>query len=389
MSPSLTRDSPRSSIAIVALDAAATGSVAGVVRLQAELLAERFNVTVISRSVPEDSALSYRTVGVPTASLVSWRRFGHAAREWWAGRRLIAEVLAQHRDRPIHVAIIHSHTLAALGARRLARAGIRTILIAHADIRKRPRGTYDPLLTRLYRWSTPRAYSRVDRVVALCEEYAELARGEARSPERVRVIPCPVAGPWPAIPISCKRPAGTAAPVRIGFAGRLAVEKDLGTLLRAVALLNEEGVRCQLMLAGEGPLRKELEKLADRLDLSDSVEFLGWLPGGELADFYDRLDLFCLPSISESQGLVAQEGLLHGVPVIASRLGPLVDTVRPGRDGELFDPRNIEGLAHALQAAVSCLQSGGYVVPDPTWMERFSPATHGKRISELILELTE
>lgn len=377
----------RIKLLILALEAKGGGGISGIVRLQAKQLSKTMDVTLVARSALKDRFDTFQTVEVPTLGFVSLHRIGHVFREWWASRRLIAVALSQHRERQFDVAIFHTHTLAALGARKLRKLGARTVLVAHADIRKRPAGTYDPLLTLLYRWSNPRAYKRVDRVIALSGDYATLAREDAGNYQRVRVIPCPITGPWPAVPKTQSRALKPGSPVRIGFAGRLAIEKGLETLFRSINTMRMAGLDCRLSLAGAGPLRSTLDRLSRDLGLSEAVEFLGWLSEDRLASFYDSLDLFCLPSISENQGLVAQEALLHGVPVVATKVGALPEVVRPGLDGELCEPHSVEGLVGALRTAIHRLEKGGYRVPDPRWMERFSPAGHTRAVSDLIEEL--
>jgi glycosyltransferase involved in cell wall biosynthesis len=374
--------SQRRRVAVVGLDAAAPGSVPGIARWQAELLAEEFDVTLLARSVP--AAESYRAVSVPTPSFVGLHRFGHVARELWASRRLRSAIFAEHRARSLDVVIFHTHTLAALCGPALAAAGVRSILVAHADIRLRPAGAYDPLLTRLYRWSNPRSYRRVDRVIALSTEYARLAREGLDRPDRVRVIPCPVDGPW----AGRERPARTGvAPVRIGYAGRLSVEKGLPSLIDAIAEIARGGLELRLGIAGDGALREPLTRQALDVPPAGSVTLHGWLSGAELETFYEELDLFCQPSISETQGLAVLEALLRRVPVVASRVGGLADAIRPGLDGELCEPGDTASLVAALRRAIARLGEGGYRVPDLEWMERYSPRGHQRAVSELIREL--
>lgn len=366
---------------MVGLDADAPGSVSGIVRRQAELLAARFDVTLVARSIPLRPE-TYRAVTVAAPTFHVLRRFSHVAREWVASRALVRATLALDARTPLDVVVFHTHTLAALGARALAARGTRTVLVAHSDIRKRPSGAYDPLLTRLYRWSNPAAYRRVDRVVALSRDFAEVARSDARGAGAVVEIPCPVAGPWPAVPHRAAVEPGAA--LRLGFAGRLAIEKGLPFLLLAFERLAAERPGCRLLLAGDGNLRGELESRVRDRALGARVEFLGWRSGAELERFYREIDLLCLPSISENQGVAAQEALLRGVPVVASKVGGLSDSIRPGLDGELCAPADAGSLYDALRRATATLAASGYTVPDPEWMERFSPAGHLRAFGQLI-----
>lgn len=222
--------------------------------------------------------------------------------------------------------------------------------------------------------------------MALCREYRELVASDVSASKCIVEIPCPVSGPWPAVQrVSRRPPAGE--PLRVGFAGRLAAEKGLDLLLDALAQLAASGVALRLDLAGDGPLRRSLEARAAESGLAASVRFLGWLERQELGDFYRSIDLFCLPSTSENQGIAAQEALLRGTPVVAARIGGLADTIRPGLDGELSAAGDSSSLAAALERARARLLAEGYRVPDPEWMERFSPDAHRRALGALIVNL--
>jgi N-acetyl-alpha-D-glucosaminyl L-malate synthase BshA len=100
-----------------------------------------------------------------------------------------------------------------------------------------------------------------------------------------------------------------------------------------------------LVMVGDGPDRVEAELEARRLDVGDSVFFLGKLES--VAPLLASADLFLLPTQSESFGLSALEALATGVPVIGSRAGGLPEVVRDGETGALCHVGDVEGMAHA------------------------------------------
>jgi len=108
---------------------------------------------------------------------------------------------------------------------------------------------------------------------------------------------------------------------------------------------------------------------------------------GELGALFRGFDLVAMPSLSESQGLVAIEAQLCGVPVVASRTGGLVDAVRPGRDGELAEPGDVAALTEALRRAAEGVETGRYRVPDREWLVRFDPAFYQGRFVDEIMRL--
>lgn len=125
----------------------------------------------------------------------------------------------------------------------------------------------------------------------------------------------------------------TDQPVAISV-GRLAKEKHLDLVLRAVASLSCEQ-RPVLILAGEGPARASLQRLAAQLGIEASVHFIGTLQGEALRDLYAAADFFVTASLTETQGLSAAEALTCGLPVVAVDAPGLRETVEKGVNGLL------------------------------------------------------
>jgi glycosyltransferase involved in cell wall biosynthesis len=112
---------------------------------------------------------------------------------------------------------------------------------------------------------------------------------------------------------AARAPLRTPVEVPLIFAlGRFHPNKAFDVLLRALAALPEH----HLWLAGEGPLRAELEALAEELDLGDRVRFLGWCD--DPAPYFAAADVFVLPSRHEPLGNVLLEAWMHARPVVAA-----------------------------------------------------------------------
>ena len=116
------------------------------------------------------------------------------------------------------------------------------------------------------------------------------------------------------------------------FVGRVAHEKNIGFLLRALeqALVHVPGLL--LTIAGEGPVLASLRKLALKRNLRDHVLFVGYLDRrAALLDCYRSADAFVFASRTETQGLVLLEAMALGVPVISTAVMGTRDVVGPGR----------------------------------------------------------
>jgi 1,2-diacylglycerol 3-alpha-glucosyltransferase len=96
---------------------------------------------------------------------------------------------------------------------------------------------------------------------------------------------------------------------------RLAKEKNLELLFEALALAGDPSLK--LAIAGEGPLRQELEQRARALGLHERTRFLGVVPRTDLPGLYASADAFVLPSVTETQGIVLAEALAAGALVMA------------------------------------------------------------------------
>ncbi|HEY6325479.1 MAG TPA: glycosyltransferase [Candidatus Cybelea sp.] len=126
--------------------------------------------------------------------------------------------------------------------------------------------------------------------------------------------------------------------------GRLAKEKNLELLLRALAVTSDPALR--LAIAGDGPTQSELEELARTLGVAAQTKFLGAIPRRQLPDLYASADAFAMPSTTETQGLVLAEALAAGARVIASDSAQSRDVLDGA--GIVADP-TAAGFARALR----------------------------------------
>lgn len=228
-------------------------------------------------------------------------------------------------------------------------------------------------------------YQRIDRVLAgrpmvTCSRWMQQQLAEAGLAARWH--PWPVAQPSPSFR---RRPSGSPQFV---VAGRLAREKGIETLLRAIAAASYPGLR--LRVIGDGPLRPALERLADTLGVGDAVDFTGWVAPEEVEPLMSDAWALVAPSRwAEPLGMTAIEAVVRGIPVIASATGGLAETVIEGVSGLLVPNGNVEALAERL-VAVASRQALAGGVPDETVVamrERHDPARHARWLHDLLAEV--
>ncbi len=131
------------------------------------------------------------------------------------------------------------------------------------------------------------------------------------------------------------------------FVGALVPVKNIGVLLEAYAAVRDR-LSTPLVIAGEGPLRSDLERLADRLGITHDVRFYGRATRDEVTRLMSRAKCVVLPSESEGWPLVVAESLACGTPVVASRVGGVPEIMSGSDAGELVTPGDVDALAEAL-----------------------------------------
>lgn len=142
---------------------------------------------------------------------------------------------------------------------------------------------------------------------------------------------------------------------RVLYVGSLTTRKAVNLLLEAVAKARPKlGRDIQLLIAGDGPLRGDLEAFARELGIAQNVRFLGFVEPDELPPVYAAADLFLFSSRSDTFAFVIGEAIACGLPVIASKFAaaaPLL--IEPGENGFIVDPSDLTKFSHAIVEILS------------------------------------
>ena len=261
----------------------------------------------------------------------------------WSGLQALIALMRRER-----VDVVNGHNptggIYGLAAARWSGVpvGIRTEHSLHAP------GRHSPIYPALERAGTWMA----DRVICVCEAVREshVSRlGWAR--ERFIVITNGISEAPPARPREAVRAElgfGAETPLVIAV-GSLTRQKSQHVLLEAMARLQQREAR--LLLAGEGPLREDLERRARELALGQRVRFLG--ARLDVADLYAASDVYALPSQREGLSISLLESMRAGIPAVATRVGGNGEAIEDGVSGRLVPVHDPAGMAAALDALIA------------------------------------
>ena len=140
-------------------------------------------------------------------------------------------------------------------------------------------------------------------------------------------------------------------PIRLICVCRLVKRKGLIYLIDAMREMRNDDVTLQIV--GTGDNRKEIESLIDQSDVAHNITMVGYVPRECLVDYYHDADVFVLPSLSESFGQVIVEAMSCGLPVVASRVGGIPETIEHGVNGLLVEPASSQALVSAIRRLIS------------------------------------
>ncbi len=185
------------------------------------------------------------------------------------------------------------------------------------------------------------------RFVACISDYARAQLMRFSPPEdweRLHVVRC-------GVDTRFGRPSRSTAPrngIRLLTVARLAPDKGVEILIRALAETADDEAEVSVEIVGDGPDRSALENLAAELGVDDRIEFSGYVGQDRIREHYEAADAFCLPSFAEGIPVVLMEAMALEMPVIAPRVMGIPELVEHGKSGLLVPPGRIDALAAAI-----------------------------------------
>ena len=129
------------------------------------------------------------------------------------------------------------------------------------------------------------------------------------------------------------------------YVGRLIDWKGVKYLILGLKKVVKTLPNTKLIIIGDGPEKKDLKKMANELNLSNNIEFLGEIKNTEIPKYYCISDIFIIPSIvvgghTEGLGVVTIEAMACGTPVIGSNVGGIPDVIKDGYNGFLVEEKS-------------------------------------------------
>jgi glycosyltransferase involved in cell wall biosynthesis len=160
--------------------------------------------------------------------------------------------------------------------------------------------------------------------------------------------------------------------------GRLCEDKGQLLLIEAAARLNAKDVPFELVLAGDGPMRAEIEAFIERYGLQQRVRITGWLSSSQVREEILASRALVLPSFAEGLPVVLMEAMALRRPVLTTYIAGIPELVRHGRDGWLFPAGSIEALARAME---DCLAKS------PEELQAMGEAAHDRVVARHSVEI--
>ena len=288
-----------------------------------------------------------RVNGVDVVRVATWGKKNRAtstALSMAAYLVTAALYLLRHRPACRRFDVINTHfavptgPLGWLAGKLLGRPNVLTII--GGDIYDPTKGS-SPHRHLLFRVLNSFLMNAAGRVIAISSDTRARAERYYRVRRPIEVINyafLPPAGTASVPPLPAER-------YHLISVGRLVERKGFAFLIRALPLLPRD---VHLLLVGDGPLDGELRALAEEIGVTDQVTFLGYRTTEDIHGWLKRADCYVLSSLHEGLGIVVQEAMYAGLPIVATDEGGQVDLIRPERNGLLVKPGSPEQLADAI-----------------------------------------
>ncbi|KPK98320.1 MAG: hypothetical protein AMJ95_05040 [Omnitrophica WOR_2 bacterium SM23_72] len=164
--------------------------------------------------------------------------------------------------------------------------------------------------------------------------------------EKFRVPALPAGRQNPKSKMELKKQLGLKEGPIIGIVARLSDVKGHLYLIRALPFVLEQIPEVQLLIVGDGKMKKELVRAVENLKVEQNVIFVPSVP--DTREVFSLIDMFVMPSLKEGLGLALMEAMASGLAVIGSDVGGIRSLIQEGVNGLLVKPADVTGLSQAI-----------------------------------------
>lgn len=140
---------------------------------------------------------------------------------------------------------------------------------------------------------------------------------------------------------------------RLVCVGRLCEQKGQLLLVEAAQILKSKGTRFEIVFAGDGPMRGDIESAIAKAGLEECISITGWVSGQRVRDEIEMARALVLPSFAEGLPVVIMEAMALGRPVVSTTVAGIPELVRPGVTGWLVPAGDVAALVQAISEVLS------------------------------------
>jgi glycosyltransferase involved in cell wall biosynthesis len=202
---------------------------------------------------------------------------------------------------------------------------------------------------------------KCDYIIALDESLKNHLQANGYDASRIFIVPNMVALHTPKVLGTVKKRSYI-----IGAMGRFVPEKGFNYLIEAISLMKARGYNIKLKLGGSGELEADLKAQMRESKLEQNIEFIGWTQDKDA--FFKEVDIFCIPSVFETFGIVALEAMSRGVPIVTTSTGGLA---------HIFE-HEVDGLMVATSSELELADSLARLIDKPVLAKKLGENAYAK-----------
>jgi glycosyltransferase involved in cell wall biosynthesis len=206
---------------------------------------------------------------------------------------------------------------------------------------------HDPLIGK----KMAKTLNYSSKIICISRNLCSLAKSFGLDEEKLEYVPLGIdLGVYkPGDRHAAKDASGLAGKTVLLYVGHLTEGKGVSYLLKAMAGLDSRLLsRLMLVVVGDGPERKMLERLSVELGIDGHVRYTGRMPPAEVLTWYAVADIFVLPSLSEGRPTVINEAMATGCAIVATDISGIPEQVTDGYNGFLVPPRDSAALREKI-----------------------------------------